>query len=70
MSSSNTGEIRLTEKQTAVLFAAYTVLDQRMKMHVSEQKILKRTIDRAQFKIKKNFTTHRVNSRSNNREIK
>lgn len=53
MSSSNPGENRLTEKQKAVLFAAYSILDQRMNMHVSKQKIQNKMKGRAQFKIKK-----------------
>jgi len=44
---------RLTQKEVAVLFAAYSLLDSRMNMHIPMESIRKKLVPRAQWKLKK-----------------
>ena len=53
MSADIVPEDRLTQKELAVLFAAYSLLDSRMNMHVPKESIRKKLGPRAQWKLKK-----------------
>ena len=46
-------EDRLSQKEKAVLYAAYKILDSRFDLHVSIERIRQRMIGKAQFKLKK-----------------
>jgi len=57
LTASNSNAERLTEKEKAVLFAAYAVLDSRPNMHISIQVIRRSLSGKAQFKLKKPLGT-------------
>jgi hypothetical protein len=44
---------RLTQKEKAVLYAAYSILDSRLNMHISREAIRGKLRGKAQWKIKK-----------------
>lgn len=49
----NNNHERLTQKEKAVLYAAYSILDSRLNMHVSRENIRSKLKGKAQWKIKK-----------------